>query len=207
MAHDISTATRVSIREAGLDEYWLQDQIYNNPSCLGLGDIEPVQREWRQLEAGRLEILLKNPEDDAMYEVGVVLGETDATHIIRTIEYWDNEKHRWPQRQHYAVLVAESINRRCFNVIHLLSNAIPIIAVQTSLVESRGVKSLFFTTFLDTHEESNGGTAAEEQSHEQNKQLQRWVRSNAISERLARRAKMILLAAEERAGSSPKDES
>ena len=101
-----------------------------------------------------------------MYEVEVMLGETDETHIIRTIEYWDNEKRRWPQRQHYAVLVAENINRRFFNVIHLLSNAIPIIAIQASLVESNGVKSLFFTTVLDTYEELDDGTATEEQNYD-----------------------------------------
>src|SRR5271163_1935179 len=128
MANGISIATQVSIREAGFDEFWLQDQIYDNPSCLGLGELEASQRERRQLSGGRLDILLKNPEDDSMYEVEVMLGETDETHIIRTIEYWDNEKRRWPQRQHYAVLVAENINRRFFNVIHLLSNSIPIVA-------------------------------------------------------------------------------
>lgn len=112
MSTNVAIATQVSIREAGFDEFWLQDQIFDNPSCLGLGEIEAIQRERRQLAGGRLDILLKDPEDDAMYEVEVMLGETDETHIIRTIEYWDNEKRRWPQRQHYAVLVAENINRR-----------------------------------------------------------------------------------------------
>src|SRR3982751_2318529 len=92
-----------------------------------------------------------------MYEVGVMLGETDETHIIRTIEYWDNEKRRWPQRQHFAVLVAEHINRRYFNVIHLLSLSIPIIAVQAALIESNGSRSLFFSTILDTYEEIEDG--------------------------------------------------
>jgi len=142
----------MSIREAGFDEIWLQTQIYDNPSCLGLGELEAINRERRQSSGGRLDILLKNPEDDAMYEVEVMLGDTDETHIVRTIEYWDNEKRRWPQRQHYAVLVAEHINRRFFNVIHLLSNAVPIIAIQASLVESNGTKSLFFTTVLNTYE-------------------------------------------------------
>ena len=88
-----------------------------------------------------------------MYEVEVMLSETNETHIIRTIEYWDNEKRRWPQRQHYAVLVAEHINRRFFNVIQLLSHAIPIIAIQVSLFAIDGKKRLFFTTVLDTYEE------------------------------------------------------
>lgn len=166
MSSNISIATQISIREAGFDEVWLQSQIYDNPSCLGLGDLEALNRERRQLAGGRLDILLKNPEDDAMYEVEVMLGETDETHIIRTIEYWDNEKRRWPQRQHYAVLVAEHINRRFFNVIHLLSNAVPIIAIQASLTVSSGAKSLFFTTVLNTYEELDDGTSIEEQSYD-----------------------------------------
>ena len=94
-----------------------------------------------------------------MYEVEVMLGETNETHIIRTLEYWDNEKRRWPQRQHIAVLVAEHINRRFFNIIHLLSNAIPIIAVQVSMLAAHGKRSLSFTTVLNTYEEVDDGTS------------------------------------------------
>lgn len=165
MSDDIHIAQQLSIREAGFDEYWLQDQIYENPTCLGLGELDAIAKERQQSSGGRLDILLKNPEDDAMYEVEVMLGETDETHIIRTIEYWDNEKRRWPQRQHFAVLVAEHINRRFFNVIHLLSNSIPIIAIQASLLEMNGKKSLYFSKVLDTFEEIDDGTSLDDKSY------------------------------------------
>jgi hypothetical protein len=71
---DIPIASTVSIRESGFDEYWLQDQIYENPSCLGLGDLESVAKEKQQSSGGRLDILLKNQEDDSLYEVEVMLG-------------------------------------------------------------------------------------------------------------------------------------
>ncbi len=158
MPEDVHLAQHLSIREAGYDEYWLQKVIYENPICLGLGELEALGKEHSQSSGGRLDLLLKDPEDDTMYEVEVMLGETDETHIIRTIEYWDNEKRRWPQRQHFAVLVAEHINRRFFNVIHLLSHSIPIIAIQASLIQSNGAKSLFFTKVLDTYEEVDDGT-------------------------------------------------
>jgi hypothetical protein len=156
MPDEVEIAQSVSIRECGFDEYWLQDQIFENPASLGLGELEAISRERRQSSGGRLDILLKDPSDDSMYEVEVMLGETDETHIIRTIEYWirtieywDNEKRKWPQRQHFAVLVAEHINRRFFNVIHLLSHAIPIIAIQASML----LVNKYFTTILDTYEE------------------------------------------------------
>jgi hypothetical protein len=163
----VQIAQALSIRDAGFDEYWLQGQIYDNPACLGLGELDGLTRERRQSSGGRLDILLKNPEDDSMYEVEVMLGETDETHIIRTLEYWDNEKRRWPQRQHFAVLVAEHINRRFFNVIHLLSNAIPIIAIQVSLLENNGKKSLFFTKVLDTYEEIEDGTSVDDTKYDE----------------------------------------
>lgn len=165
MSIEIPLATSLSIREAGLDEYWLQQQIFDNPACLGLGDLDAIDKERRQSSGGRLDILLKDPEDDAMYEVEVMLGETDETHIIRTIEYWDNEKRRWPQRQHFAVLVAEHINRRFFNVIHLLSHSIPIIAIHASLLHVNGQRFLSFTKVLDTYEEIDDGSSIEAQTH------------------------------------------
>lgn len=153
MTEQTTISKRISIRDAGKDEYWLQNEIYNNPSCLGLGDLVARVKEKRQSSGGRLDILLENPEDDAMYEVEVMLGKTDESHIIRTIEYWDNEKRLRPQRKHYAVLVAETVNKRFFNVVHLLSYSIPIIAIQVSLLQYKEEYSLFFTTILNTYEE------------------------------------------------------
>jgi hypothetical protein len=173
MNDEILIAQAVSLREAGLDEYWLQDQIFENPTCLGLGELEAIAKERQQSSGGRLDILLKNPEDDSMYEVEVMLGETDETHIIRTIEYWDNEKRKWPQRQHFAVLVAEHINRRFFNVIHLLSHSIPIIAIQASLLNTGTRKTLFLTKVLDTFEEIDDGTSFDEKTYSRDYWLKR----------------------------------
>jgi hypothetical protein len=120
----IETAKMLTIRECGYDEYWLRDKIFEDPAILGLGDLQAVMKEKSQSQGGRLDLLLKNPEDDSMFEVELQLGATDESHIIRTIEYWDNEKRRWPNRSHTAVLVAEEITNRFFNVVHLLGMAV-----------------------------------------------------------------------------------
>ncbi len=86
-----------------------------------------------------------------MYEVEVMLGETDPSHIIRSIEYWDNEKRKYPQRQHFCVLIAESFDRRYFNVIQLMSLNIPMIAIQADLLEVNGEKILNFSKILDIY--------------------------------------------------------
>lgn len=162
MTENIPIARAIRIRECGFDEFWLQDQIVANPTCLGLGELDVITRERQQASGGRLDILLKDPEDDSMYEVEVMLGETDETHIIRTIEYWDNEKRKWPQRQHFAVLVAESITRRFFNVIQVLSHAIPVIAIQANIVDANGQRMLTFSKILDTYEEPEEGSGISE---------------------------------------------
>ena len=102
-----------------------------------------------------------------MYEVEVMLGETDESHIVRTIEYWDREKRKWPQRQHFAVLVAESINRRFFNVIHLFSHCIPIVAVQVNIVEAESKRVLHFSKVLDTYEEPGVVIVEPDEKHDE----------------------------------------
>ncbi len=167
MTMPIPIGQAISIKEAGFDEDWLHEQIIANPSCLQLGDLEVLSHERQQSSGGRLDLLLKDPDDDTMYEVEVTLDETDESHIIRTIEYWDNERRRWPQREHYAVLVAESITRRFFNVIQLLSYSIPIIAIQVSIIEADGSKSLNFFKVLDTYEEPEETTTISTEPHDE----------------------------------------
>ena len=167
MMEGVPIARTIRIRDCGFDEFWLQGQIVANPACLGLGELEVITRERQQASGGRLDILMKDPEDDSMYEVEVMLGETDETHIIRTIEYWDNEKRKWPQRQHFAVLVAESITRRFFNVIQVFSHAIPMIAIQSNIVEANGQRMLTFSKILDTYEEPEEGSGPANEIHDE----------------------------------------
>lgn len=150
---DVKFGKKVFIRNAGKDEYWLQDMIYKRPSIVGLGDLQLLNKEKSQSSGGRSDILLKDREDNTMYEVEVMLGETDPSHIIRTIEYWDNEKRKYPQRQHFAVLIAESFDRRYFNVVQLLSLNIPMIAIQADLLEVNNEYILNFTKILDVYVE------------------------------------------------------
>ena len=98
--------------------------------------------ERRQPRAGRLDLLLSDPETHTRYEVEIQLGATDEAHIIRTIEYWDIEKSRYPQYEHVAVLVAEDITSRFLNVINLFNKAIPLVAIQMRALEVGGVLTL-----------------------------------------------------------------
>lgn len=165
--NSIPISETITLRSVGLDEAWLQTQIWENPSCLGLGELEGVTKEHVVSSGGRLDLLLKNPSDDSMYEVETMLGETDPDHIVRTIEYWDLIKRKWPQRQHYAVLIAERITKRFFNVIQILSDAVPLIAIQVNIVKSPHGQSLHFTKILDVYEEPDDDTSVDSGTYDE----------------------------------------
>ena len=148
-AHPVTKVLRLR-EDCGKDERWLRAEIEAAPSILGLGDLVPVATEKTQTDGGRLDLLLRDTASDAMYEVELQLGKTDPSHIIRTIEYWDGEKRRRPRRSHTAVLVAEEITTRFFNVVRLLSEAIPIIGIQVNMVQVGEARALHFTTIINT---------------------------------------------------------
>ena len=61
------------------------------------GDLILKDSERIQPQGGRLDLLLQNAESSNRFEVEIQLGRTDESHIIRTIEYWDVERKRYPQ--------------------------------------------------------------------------------------------------------------
>jgi len=132
-----------------LSENWVQNIIAEDPSVLGLGDLILRDRERIHPRAGRLDLLLQDPETLKRYEVELQLGATDENHIIRTIEYWDIERKRYPQYEHCAVIVAEDITSRFLNVVSLFNGALPIIAIQMQAYEIGGHMTLVFTKVLD----------------------------------------------------------
>lgn len=141
---------RVSLREhPEYDERWLQQQIAEDPSILGLGDLALLTREVIQPTRGRLDLLLRDPSSNQRYEVEIQLGKTDEGHVIRTIEYWDIERKRYPQYDHTAVIVAEDITSRFLNVIALFNGFIPPIALQVAAIRVGEHISLVFTKVLD----------------------------------------------------------
>ena len=148
MAKLISTE-KISLKNhPEIKEDTIQGYIFDNPSVLGLGDLTAIRREKVQPSGGRLDILLADDENNR-YEVEIQLGATDPSHIIRTLEYWDTERKRYPQYDHCAVIVAEEITGRFMNVISLFNGAIPLIAIQMSAFKTGENVSLSFIKVLD----------------------------------------------------------
>jgi len=132
------------------DEKWLQKVISEDTSIIGLGDVILKDAERSQPGAGRLDLLLQDADDHGRYEVEIQLGATDETHIIRTIEYWDIERRRYPQYDHTAVIIAEDVTSRFLNVIGLFNGFIPIMAIQVTAIKTSDGVGLKFIKILDT---------------------------------------------------------
>lgn len=141
---------RISITKIeGINEKSVQQFIADDPSVIGIGDLVLKDQERIQPKAGRLDLLLQDPESNRRYEVEIQLGKTDESHIIRTIEYWDIERKRYPQYDHCAVIIAEDITSRFLNVISLFNGFIPLIAIQMNAYKLGTDIGLVFTKVLD----------------------------------------------------------
>ena len=136
-------------RTPELSERWVQDTIANDPTILGLGDLVVRDRERPQTNAGRLDLLLQDPDTLKRFEVEIQLGATDESHVIRTVEYWDVERKRYPQYEHAADIVAEEITGRFLNVIQLFNGAIPLIALKMTAYKVGEQYALTFVKVLD----------------------------------------------------------
>ena len=116
---------------------------------MGLGDLILKDKERIHPKAGRLDLLLQDADSSRRYELEVQLGASDESHIIRTIEYWDVERKRYPQYDHCAVIIAENITSRFLNVISLFNGQIPLVAIQMNALKIEDSVALVFTTVLD----------------------------------------------------------
>jgi hypothetical protein len=146
---DLITLEPVRLDSVNVTEKMVQERIADDPSILGLGELELRDVERIHAHAGRLDLLLQHPETLKRYEVELQLGPTDESHIIRTIEYWDIERKRYPQYEHTAVIVAEDITSRFLNVIQLFNGTIPLVALKMSAYKVNDAIALTFVKVLD----------------------------------------------------------
>lgn len=120
----------VSLRDdPKFDERWLEQQIRERANVLGLGEIEILHSQLTQKEAGRLDLLAEDKENQYRYAIELMLGRLDKSHIVRTLDYWLREKAREKRDewQTVAVVVAEDIrSSRYFHVVKFLTEKMPM---------------------------------------------------------------------------------
>lgn len=153
MAIEYVKHEKLSLRKhPTLNERWLHDRIADDPAILGLGDVRLLDRERIIQGGGRLDLLLLDDDNSRRYEVEIQLGATDPSHIMRSIEYWDVERRRYPGYEHVSVIIAENITSRFLNLMSLLAGSIPLIAIQLDALLCGENLLLNFTQVLDQTE-------------------------------------------------------
>lgn len=127
--HDYTTAT---LRSLGKNESNLRDWLNEKPSRLGLGEIKirKIEVQHSTKLGGRLDILAYKADIDTFYEIEIMLGEADADHGFRCLDYWARERLERPNAKHVAVLVAENLSGRYKTVIETLPNFMPFIGIE-----------------------------------------------------------------------------
>ncbi len=141
---------RVKLSDVGKDERWLQDQIIEDTSILGLGDLVVIPLEKPKHKDGKSDFLMYGPENSVRYEIKIMLGDLDETHVKRIIEYWDEKKRRFPTLEYRAVIVAEDITKRFFDIINLMNKQIPVIAIQLNVFKDENLLFINFVKVLNS---------------------------------------------------------
>jgi hypothetical protein len=127
--HDHQTTT---LKALGMTEAGIRDWIVAKPTRLGLGNvaIKDVEIQHSTKFGGRLDILAYDAALDTYYEVELMLGEVDADHGFRCLDYWARERVKRPNAKHVAVLVAEELSGRYKTLIETLPNFLPFIGIE-----------------------------------------------------------------------------
>jgi len=173
----ISRLKKISLKNhPDVSESYIQNQIIEDPTILNLGELIVRDKERKQPGAGRIDLLLEEVDSNRRYEVELQLGKSDESHIIRTIEYWDIERRRYPQYDHVAMIIAEDITSRFLNVIQLLNGNIPIVALQLEAFQLENEIGLSFTKIVD---ELNYGLIDEDEDNKISTDRNYWVNKAA----------------------------
>jgi hypothetical protein len=130
-----------------LNETWLRERIVGDPSILGLGDLRLADEG--RLRDGRLELLLRDPATARRFTVVARVGPAEEADLVRALEQWSVERTRYPEHEHFAVLVAEEFPARVLGAATTLGGSIPLSALQASALHVGDHLSLYFAVVVD----------------------------------------------------------
>jgi hypothetical protein len=134
---EIVECDNTTLRAIGKDESWLEQWILEKPTRLGLGEIRIHKNQVTHYrnQGGRLDILGYRADLDTYYEVEIMLGECDADHGFRTLDYWARERLLKPNSRHVAVLIAENLSGRYKTIVETLPQFLPFIGIEIQVLK------------------------------------------------------------------------
>ena len=148
------------------DESWLEKQIKDNPEILGLPNATAISSQVHHKHGGIVDLLLKDADNEVFYTVELMLGPLDASHIVRTIDYFLREQTRPDPEDwaHVAVLVAEDIRgSRFLNVVEYLSKNMPLIVMELGALRVGEYVTLKGVRIFDGTQEPEGAIEVQEE--------------------------------------------
>jgi hypothetical protein len=116
-------------------EPWLVERISEDPTILGLGDLDLKRASWR---CRQVSLLLEDPARSDLYVVELQIRPADDRHIIRLVDHWDATRKRHWRNRCFAVLVAEQIAPRYLNILQVMSRAVPLALREIRMSEAAG---------------------------------------------------------------------
>jgi hypothetical protein len=118
-----------TVSELGKDEAWLQGWLKEQPSRMGLGELE-VTDGAADDEDDRSFVAT---DDQRCLSVDVRLGEMDASHGFQLLDNWARNRVRHPDKTHVAVLVTERTGERYRATLQTLSEHLPLVVVELAV--------------------------------------------------------------------------
>jgi hypothetical protein len=122
---NIVSGAVATMAELDKDEAWLQGWLKEQPSRLGLGELDvsegATDDEARSFVA---------TDDGRCFSVDVQLGEMEASHGFQLLDNWARNRVLHPDKTHVAVLVTETAGERYKTTLETLSEHLPLVVVE-----------------------------------------------------------------------------
>ncbi len=117
-----------TVSELGKDEAWLQGWLKEQPTRLGLGDLQVTDG------AGDADArCFVATDEDRCFSVDVRLGEMEASHGFQLLDNWARNRARHPDKTHVAVLVTEKAGDRYRTTLETLAQHLPLVVVELAV--------------------------------------------------------------------------
>jgi hypothetical protein len=114
-----------TVTELGKDEAWLGGWLREQPTRLGLGELEVSGGEpsddARSFAA---------TDDDRCFSVDVQLGEIEPSRGFGALDNWARNRVQHPDKTHVAVLVTEAVGDRYETTLQALAEHLPLVVVE-----------------------------------------------------------------------------
>ncbi len=114
-----------TVTELGKDEAWLQGWLKEQPSRLGLGDLEVGDAATDDAWVAT--------DDDRCFSVDVQLGELEASRGFQVLDNWARNRVMHPDKTHVAVLVTEVMSDRYQTTLETLAEHLPLVVVELAV--------------------------------------------------------------------------